>query len=253
MKTQILTMDELVFSNRNRLYGAYYLRTHYEKILLKSLSIVFGILLLLYGVKVMCNNHKDMVRDIPKIDVGITMVDPVYPDEHPIIEPQIPMGRSICFTTPVITTNITEDLPIQDDFHNIDPGHITNFNGPDIVDTTTQRIVDIHVEPTIEIVVDEPAEYPGGLLQLKKDIFSNLVYPKEALDNDITGKVVIRFVVDDQGNVGGFEIKKSTVDESCEKEALRVTSFIKKWKPARKNGDNCYSYYYLPIEFQIKH
>jgi len=245
MKTQILTMDELVFSNRNQLYGAYYLRTHYERILIKSLSVVFGIFLLLYGVKTIVDNHKSVILVNPKIEKNdvITLVDISLPMETDNIKPQIPIARTLGFTNPTITIDPVEDISTQEDFHDINPGSTTNLNGVDIVDTTTQQIVDIHIEPSVEIFVDEPAEYPGGLNQLKRDIFSNLKYPQQSLDNEITGKVVIRFIVDDNGNVSGFEIKRSTVDELCEKEALRVVSLIKRWTPAKKNGNNCYSYY----------
>jgi len=47
MKTQLMiTMNDLVFENRNQSYGAYYLRTHYNRIAATATSVAFLLLFL---------------------------------------------------------------------------------------------------------------------------------------------------------------------------------------------------------------
>jgi protein TonB len=62
-------------------------------------------------------------------------------------------------------------------------------------------------------------------------IFDNIKYPSYAKENDITGKVIIRFVVMADGSVAGVEVVRAA-DPYLAAEALRVVESIPpRWKP----------------------
>lgn len=94
-------------------------------------------------------------------------------------------------------------------------------------------------------------EYPGGINGLMSFISSNIVYPPSAVDMDIKGKVVVRFVVDKEGNVSDPEVV-SSVHPLLDAEAIRVVSLLKGFTPGEKNGEKVKTWYTLPINFRLQ-
>ena len=89
--------------------------------------------------------------------------------------------------------------------------------------------------------------FPGDVREF---IASNMRYPKEAWKKSITGRVVVRFVVDENGNLGDVSIAKS-VHPALDEEAMRVIRLMPRWKPAIIDGEPVKSYFSLPIKFSI--
>ncbi len=82
--------------------------------------------------------------------------------------------------------------------------------------------------------VEIEAEYPGGAAAWQRFLNRNLRYPQEAIDNEISGSVVVQFVVDEEGNVSNVE--KVNGPESLGAEAVRVIRKSGKWTPAVQGG-----------------
>lgn len=78
----------------------------------------------------------------------------------------------------------------------------------------------------------------------------NINYPSEAQDKTIQGRVVIGFVIDDNGKIDNIRVI-SGVRSDMDEEAMRVTGLMPKWKPARQDGINCNQAFTLPIEFRL--
>lgn len=93
-------------------------------------------------------------------------------------------------------------------------------------------------------------EMPVPPSNMQKFLAENIVYPEDAKEKDIEGRVVVRFVVDKDGTVISPEILKS-VHPSIDSEALRVIRISPKWKAAKQNGDWVKVYYSLPISFRL--
>ena len=94
------------------------------------------------------------------------------------------------------------------------------------------------------------AEFPGGRDMLFKFLQKNINYPQMERDNDIQGKVVLRLLVDETGEVGDIEILRH-VSPGLDKEALRVVKALPKWKPATYNNKPVAVYYVLPVVFRL--
>ena len=78
----------------------------------------------------------------------------------------------------------------------------------------------------------------------------NLRYPKDAVSRKEQGRVMVRFIVTDKGEVIQPEIVRSATP-SLDKEALRVVSKMPAWNPGRNGNKNVATKYTLPIIFSL--
>ena len=92
--------------------------------------------------------------------------------------------------------------------------------------------------------------YPGGYHGLQKDIEENLVYPEDAKKEGLQGMVVVRFVVDKEGQICCSEITSSS-SHVFDSAALDVLSHLKTFIPGEQHGKKVNVYYTLPIMFRL--
>jgi TonB family protein len=84
-----------------------------------------------------------------------------------------------------------------------------------------------------------PAAQPEiGWDAFKLFVEKNLHYPQAAAQNGIEGNVVVRFTIEADGSLSGFQIQQST-GYGCDEEAVRLLKESGKWKPA---GPATYSF-----------
>ncbi|MDR2148318.1 MAG: energy transducer TonB [Tannerella sp.] len=100
-------------------------------------------------------------------------------------------------------------------------------------------------------VVDVLPEFPGGIDSLMKFIGENLNYPIESAQKGIQGRVLVKFVVKDDGTVTNAQIAEG-VDPALDKEAIRVIEAMPKWKPGTKDGKPVDVWFSIPINFALK-
>lgn len=106
--------------------------------------------------------------------------------------------------------------------------------------------------PQIYDIVDQPAEYPGGMAALKKFIADNLKYPETAKEKGIQGKCYLQFIVSKTGELSNIKVKKGVVDcPECDKEAIRLVKSMPKWIPGKNNGEAVNSTFILPVTFKL--
>ena len=75
--------------------------------------------------------------------------------------------------------------------------------------------------------------YPGGPKALWAFVRSNLKYPKEALEKQISGIVRLKYTIDNKGIVTATQILHS-VGYGCDEEAIRVISMLKYYVPKHR-------------------
>lgn len=101
-----------------------------------------------------------------------------------------------------------------------------------------------------DAVVDVRPTFPGGDMKLFEWISQHIVYPQNAIDSSIQGRVIIRFLIDQEGRVGDAQIVKG-VDPYLDKEALRVVKSLPPFNPAMLNGKPVEYWFTLPITFRL--
>jgi protein TonB len=109
-------------------------------------------------------------------------------------------------------------------------------------------------EEKIYTLVEQKAEYVGGMSALMKFISSTIVYPEYAKDNEIQGKVYLQFIVRTNGSLTDIKVARSVPGgRMLDDEAIRVIKLTSgKWNPARQNGKPVSCNMTLPVVFVLK-
>ena len=113
-------------------------------------------------------------------------------------------------------------------------------------------ISDAKVTDEVFFVVEEMPEFQGDNTgaKFRQYIGNNLKYPDVAIENGISGKVFIEFVIDKDGSMTDVAIKRG-VDPILDKEAIRVIKSSPNWKPGKQRGQNVRVQYTFPINFAL--
>ena len=99
-------------------------------------------------------------------------------------------------------------------------------------------------------VVEQMPQYPGGDEAMMKFIQKNIQYPTMERDDDIQGRVVVGFVVNEDGSLSNITIKKG-VSSGIDKETIRVVKLMPKFIPGKQQGKAVRVQYVLPIMFKL--
>lgn len=155
-----------------------------------------------------------------------------------------------------------EVADVQEQQENTTTVGVVNQEGSDDIDRHQTVAVQVKVDPVPVIeekpkpkdepekvfeAVEQQAQFKGNV---NKWLSSHINYPQAAQDNNVQGKVVVRFIVEKDGSVSGVSILKS-VDRDLDREAIRVVKSMPKWQPGKNNGVPVRSYFTLPINFRL--
>ena len=100
-------------------------------------------------------------------------------------------------------------------------------------------------------VVEEMPQFPGGAPKLMEYLSQNIRYPKDAMEANKQGRVIVTFVVEKDGSISDAKVVKS-VDPSLDEEALRVINTMPDWTPGKQNGEPVNTKYTVPITFRLQ-
>lgn len=100
------------------------------------------------------------------------------------------------------------------------------------------------------VIVEHMPQYPGGDAALLDFIKNNTKYPEGAKAEKIEGRVIIRFVVNKNGDAEDAVILKG-VHPLLDEEALRVIGRLKGFSPGTQGGTPVNVYYMAPVNFSL--
>lgn len=161
--------------------------------------------------------------------------------------------RVIQFIPPRIVEYDDEYPPTVQDITDIDWSAKTQKGSDDNYgDVEPAPMPEIRVESDILEIVDEPAEYPGGMTAMREYLKNNMMYPMSAKEAGIQGKCYIRFIVNTDGSISDVRVVRGVPDcPECDKEAVRVVKNMPNWAPGKRDGKVVRMYYNLPISFKL--
>jgi len=110
--------------------------------------------------------------------------------------------------------------------------------------------LDMAEEPDPSVFPDVMPEFPGGNEALLRFIQENMVYPKNAKDNNIQGRVFVQFVVTSKGTVGTVKITRSA-DPELDAETVRVIQSLPNFTPGRKGSVAIPVWFQVPVTFSL--
>ena len=96
--------------------------------------------------------------------------------------------------------------------------------------------------------VEQMPEFNGDLYEY---LNQNIIYPVEAKENKIEGRVTDQFNVEKDGSISNASILKK-IGWGMDEETLRVINNIPNWKPGKQNGKTVRVRYTLPVSFKLK-
>ena len=94
-------------------------------------------------------------------------------------------------------------------------------------------------------------EYPGGEQAMMQFVADNVKYPQDAIDKEISGRVLVSFVVEKDGSIGDVKVVKG-IGGGCDEEAVRVVNAMPKWKPGMDKGNPVRVSYIMPFTFKLQ-
>ena len=92
--------------------------------------------------------------------------------------------------------------------------------------------------------------YPGGDKALLQDLAENLVYPPEAINNKIDGRVILQFLIKKDGSIEDIKVVQSLSPE-CDQAAIEAVKKLKLFKPGLKDAKPVNVRYTLPVRFTL--
>jgi len=246
--------DDIVFKDRNKEYGAFVLRKKYSRNVI--ISLLIGISLMLATIITPYLNAKSSVsrHDHPERQVEIVLQDLNQP--HELVAPPPPPPPSAYtiqqakYVPPVVVDSIKFDDKIQPMTADEAQQNVKNENVLEVVKVNKEEVLENETEQEPFFTVQEMPEPTGGISGLYKYIAENTRYPLNARDNNIQGKVYVRFCVTAKGTIEQVSIAKG-VDSDLDSEAMRIVKTFPPFKPGKQDGKPVPVWYTVPIIFQL--
>jgi protein TonB len=108
----------------------------------------------------------------------------------------------------------------------------------------------VSYNPIIFDVVEMMPQFPGGDGARIMYLNQNIHYPRDARENGIQGRVLITFVVEEDGRISNVTLIKG-IGGGCDEEALNLVKNMPNWIPGQQKGKNVRVQFNMPIEFRI--
>lgn len=271
---------DLIFEGKNKEFGAYTLRSQSDRRHNRAMILVLiGIVFVLIGGYFwgMYNDYRreqkelelqaqleqqlaameEQVEEQPEEEIQQAVEEPVQEEALPeeilntIKDTEIAIAED---------NEVTEDITSKDEVQESTAaaGASTFDQGTDDLNVVREHkeeiIVEEKKEPVKEEVftaVEQMPQFPGGDAELLKYIATHIKYPTMAAENNIQGRVVVKFVVKKDGQVGDVVVLRGR-DPDLDKEAQRVVKTLPKFIPGKMNGQAVAVWYTLPINFKLQ-
>lgn len=272
---------DIVFEGKNKEFGAYQLRSTSDRRHNKAvLFTIIGLIVVLVGGYFwgMYSDYKRAEYEAQlqaqlEQQLAALAEEPVeedQPEENQAIEepePEQATPEEILNTIKdtqiavVADTEVKEDITSKDEVQESTAavGATTFDKGTDDLNVVRVHKDEIIVEEKkpepkkdeIFTAVEQMPQFPGGEGELLKYISTHIKYPTMAAENNIQGRVVVKFVVQKDGKVGEVVVLRGQ-DPDLDKEAVRVVKTLPNFIPGKMNGQAVSVWYTLPINFKLQ-
>ncbi len=176
-------------------------------------------LLLVSNIETVAREMTRTVNNIPELSDLTQKVSNVFKK----VQTEINTTNATKTVAPLPTDNTTEAMKKADEEA---PGKPKKaFNCPEVMPT-----------------------FPGNI---NVWIMKNMTYPEQAVKQKQQGRVIVKFIVSETGEINNPEIIRG-VSPLLDAEALRVVKAMPKWNPGKQNGKAVRTYYAVPITFKLE-
>lgn len=246
------SFEEIVFSRRNKEYGAYYLRKRYKRYVIVAFFVSFTIIASAVVVPLV-NSYYNKNKQKKSLEKNVTVVLEDIEDAPPPPPPPPPpaaLEAQVKFVAPVVVDTVKEEVTLATFEETIEAAVAEAPPTEIIVEEKKEEVIEKE-EPAF-LVVEEPATFQGGDLgNFNVWVSQNIKYPQLAVENGISGKVYVQFAVNAKGQVVDAKVLRG-VDPSLDQEAIRVVQSSPKWTPPKQGGRPVKQLFTLPVVFRLQ-
>jgi protein TonB len=245
-------MEEILFENRNRSYGAYQLRKSGPGVLYLSTGTVllgFSLAMIIWFVISTLNEVKYSTQ------FSDDALEHYMEKEFPVILQDLPAPparpKSLMPKTQSPFLAVSKDTITSDTLSNGSSGGDQGTNGDDKGNTMTplNDTSSMQDEPVFTHI-DEPPAFPGGEELRINFLRKHTMYPRYAKENGIQGTVYMSFIVEPDGKITNIGVLQG-IGSGCDQEAYRVVTTMPPWVPGKKNGKAVRVQVTMPMTFTL--
>lgn len=274
---------DLVFEDRNQMYGAYQLRQENPRVAL--LALFYGVLLFAGFSSILIisslMSNRDVVSSTPLFpdDYVIKVSNFNPPIEKPEVEKSVKTTPPNTVTDPIVPpeinvfsqltvtqTNLADvKVPKNDDLKSIitpavagtvttigigtEAGIDSDKSNGSVLGNGTNGETKGNSEVSKTYEVDKLPTYPGGMNNFYQYVATN--FKNSDFDSGAIVSVLVAFVVEKDGTLSNIRVIRNS-GIGTDKEAIRVLSALKtKWTPGIKNGQKVRTEFTLPIKVKF--
>jgi periplasmic protein TonB len=252
-----LDIDDLLFKERNKDYGAYQLRKRYNSVVITG--IIAACLLVSAAVLlpfVLTPRSDNVLRgNRSYIQVNLETLEP--PKEEIYVPPSPPPPQAVHveeivkYVPPVIVDSIPPLEKQQlstDEYLNQTVKEKVDITGTGMGDNLTSGQEGTETDDPFFLVEVMPSFKGGGIDKFRIWVQNRTSYPQEAIDKKIRGKVYLTFIVEKDGSVSNVSVVKG-VDALLDNEAMKAISESPKWTPGLQRGEPVRVRYSIALSF----
>ena len=103
-------------------------------------------------------------------------------------------------------------------------------------------------EAPVFSIVEVMPEFPGGNLAMLKFIAENLIYPIESMRRGESGRVIVQFIVEPNGEVSNVQVARG-LSPALDREAILVVESLPAWTPGKHQGEKVRARMTVPVMF----
>jgi TonB family protein len=93
-------------------------------------------------------------------------------------------------------------------------------------------------------------QMPAAQVDVQEYFATNMRYPEAARNNAVQGRVIMKFVVNEDGSLSDIQVLRG-IGAGCDDEATRLLKNMPRWKPGKQNGQPVKTYFTLPVQFKL--
>lgn len=274
-------LNEIIFSGKNKAYGAYALRTEADYFLQKALisgMLVFGSALIGSFIWSQMNVKTDIDKapTIPQwveMDNQREIKDPVKPAQIPAQSASSTVSvktEKYIEVTPVVNSTQETKVPTTTEIktsaigfqkkegdapattitntQNTNSNTIGSGTGTSTTTNTEPQITTKTNEPAT--IVDEEAKFQGGLQAFRNAVSEN--FDGTSMDGE-EGMIqaTVSFVVEIDGTLSNVKARGNNTQFNAEAEKT-IKKIRGRWQAAKINGEKVRSYYKIPISMKFE-
>jgi len=263
----IADLNDLIFLNKNKEYGAYVLRKNYNKFLTIAVLIAAAFFILSISSPIIIDYLKPKpvaAKRTARIIQYSELEAPPSIDEKEKkiekIEEVKQLKSTIAFRPPVIRPDEQvkdEYIPSQDELQKSEAGAKTVQGDANGVDVSLLDVVaevpkeEKEAKAEVFTFVEEMPTFPGGTDAFLSFVAQKIQYPEIAKRAGVEGKIFVSFVVSTSGSVSDVQVLKG-IGAGCDEEAVRVIRSMPKWNPGKQNGRPVNVKVSVPIIFKLQ-